>query len=72
MRSPRRAAASSCASRLKAAAGAFDVADPMSAALLCYASMHALDPGFRGGGEPDDARLTRAARHLFRRAVGPP
>jgi AcrR family transcriptional regulator len=52
------------------AAGAFDVADPEAAALLCYASMHAFDRGFRGYGGPDDARLIRAARDLFRRAAG--
>lgn len=52
------------------AAGAFDVADPESTAVLCYASMHAFDRSFRSRGEPDDARLIRAARHLFRRAAG--
>jgi TetR/AcrR family transcriptional regulator, transcriptional repressor for nem operon len=52
------------------AAGAFDVADPEAAALLCYASMHAFDQGFRGYGGPDDARLIRAAQDLFRRAAG--
>jgi TetR/AcrR family transcriptional regulator, transcriptional repressor for nem operon len=51
------------------AAGAFDVADPEAAALLCYASMHAFDQGFRGYGGPDDARLIRAAQDLFRRAA---
>ena len=52
------------------AAGAFDVADPETTAALCYASMHAFDRGFRGPGSPDDARLLRAARQLFRRAAG--
>jgi AcrR family transcriptional regulator len=52
------------------AAGAFDVADPEAAALLCYASMHAFDQGFRGYGGPADARLIQAARDLFRRAAG--
>lgn len=52
------------------AAGAFDVADPETTAVLCYASMHALDQGFRGRDGPDDARLIRAARQLFRRAAG--
>ena len=51
------------------AAGAFDVTGP-EAALLCYASMHAFDQGFRGYGGPDDARLIRAARDLFRRVAG--
>ena len=51
-------------------AGAFDVADPETTAALCYASMHAFDRGFRGPGGPDDARLLRAARQLFRRAAG--
>jgi TetR/AcrR family transcriptional regulator, transcriptional repressor for nem operon len=58
------------------AAGAFDVADPEATAVLCYASMHASDLGFRDRGGPDDARpiddarLIRAARLLFRRAAG--
>ena len=52
------------------AAGAFDVADPPTAALLCFASMHAFDHDFRGPGGPDDARLIRAAQQLFRRAAG--
>lgn len=52
------------------AAGAFDVADPETMAVLCYASMHAFDQGFRGRDGPDDARLIRAARQLFRRAAG--
>src|SRR6266702_1363228 len=52
------------------AAGAFDVADPESAAVLCYASMHAFDQGFRGRRGPDDVRLIQAARQLFRRAAG--
>jgi TetR/AcrR family transcriptional regulator, transcriptional repressor for nem operon len=52
------------------AAGAFDVEDPQTTAILCYASMHAFDEGFSGRGGPDDARLIRAARQLFRRAAG--
>jgi TetR/AcrR family transcriptional repressor of nem operon len=52
------------------AAGAFDVADPEATAVLCYASMHAFDCGFRGRHGPDDARLIRAAQQLFRRAAG--
>jgi len=55
-----------------AAAGAFDVADPESTAVLCYASMHAFDDDFRGRPGPDDARLIRAAQQLFRRAAGLP
>jgi TetR/AcrR family transcriptional regulator, transcriptional repressor for nem operon len=51
-------------------AGAFDVADPEAAALLCYASMHAFDQGFRGRDGPDDTRLLRSARQLFRRVAG--
>ncbi len=54
------------------AAGAFDVPDPESTAVLCYASMHAFDHGFRGRPGPDDARLIRAAQQLFRRAAGLP
>jgi AcrR family transcriptional regulator len=52
------------------AAGVFDVADPEATAVLCYASMHALDRGFRGSDGPDDVRLVRAAQQLFRRAAG--
>jgi TetR/AcrR family transcriptional regulator, transcriptional repressor for nem operon len=52
------------------AAGAFDVPDPESTAVLCYASMHAYGDDFRGRPGPDDARLTRAAQQLFRRAAG--
>ena len=52
------------------AAGAFDVTDPETTAVLCYASMHAFDHGFRGRDGPDDVRLIRAARQLFRRAAG--
>jgi TetR/AcrR family transcriptional regulator, transcriptional repressor for nem operon len=52
------------------AAGAFDVPDPESTAVLCYASMHAFDDDFRGRPGPDDARLIRAAQLLFRRAAG--
>ena len=54
------------------AAGAFDVPDPESTAVLCYASMHAFDHDFRGRPGPDDARLVRAAQQLFRRAAGLP
>jgi TetR/AcrR family transcriptional regulator, transcriptional repressor for nem operon len=54
------------------AAGAFEVADPETTAVLCYASMHAFDRGFRGRGGPSDARLVQAARQLFRRAAGVP
>ena len=52
------------------AAGAFDVADPETTAVLCYASMHAFDQGFRGCYGPEDARLVQAAQQLFRRAAG--
>jgi TetR/AcrR family transcriptional regulator, transcriptional repressor for nem operon len=51
-------------------AGAFDVPDPESTAVLCYASMHAYDDDFRGRPGPDDTRLIRAAQQLFRRAAG--
>ena len=44
--------------------------DPETTAVLCYASMHAFDQGFRGRDGPDDARLIRAAQQLFRRAAG--
>jgi TetR/AcrR family transcriptional repressor of nem operon len=52
------------------AAGAFDVADPEMTAVLCYASMHAFDPGFHGCGQSADDRLLPAAQELFRRAAG--
>jgi AcrR family transcriptional regulator len=52
------------------AAGVFDVPDPESTAVLCYASMHAFDRDFRGRPGPDDTRLIRAAQLLFRRAAG--
>ena len=57
------------------AAGAFDVEDPEATAVLCYASMHAFDPGFHGGHEaspadPDGRAMLRAAQLLFRRAAG--
>jgi TetR/AcrR family transcriptional regulator, transcriptional repressor for nem operon len=54
------------------AAGALDVSDPESTAVLCYASMHAVDQGFRGRGGPDDTRLIRAGQQLVRRAAGLP
>jgi len=52
------------------AAGALDLSDPESTAVLCFASMHAFD--LRGHGGPDDARLIRAAQQLVRRAAGLP
>jgi TetR/AcrR family transcriptional regulator, transcriptional repressor for nem operon len=60
------------------AAGAFDVEDPRTTAVLCYASMHAFEPGFQGGhhvapvssDDPDGLAVLRAAKVLFRRAVG--
>jgi TetR/AcrR family transcriptional regulator, transcriptional repressor for nem operon len=63
------------------AAGAFQVEDPRSMAILCYASMHALDPGFQSGHHggqpgaggtsgPDGPAVLRAAKVLFRRAAG--
>jgi len=52
------------------AAGAFDVEDPELTAVLCYASMHAFDPDFRGGVQCPEAALVRAAQQLFRRAAG--
>jgi hypothetical protein len=52
------------------AAGGFDVADPETTAVLCYASMHAFDHGFRGRHGTDDARFIRGAQELFRRAAG--
>ena len=54
------------------AAGAFDVEDPEATAVLCWASTHGFDPDFHGDAAPADARLTRAAQQLFRRAAGIP
>jgi hypothetical protein len=51
------------------AAGAFEVADAEVSAALYYASLHAFDQGFRG---PDDDRLIRAAKQLFRRSAASP
>jgi TetR/AcrR family transcriptional regulator, transcriptional repressor for nem operon len=56
-------------------AGAFDIEDPEATAVLCYASIHAFDPGFHGGHEvnpadPEGRAILRAARLLFRRAAG--
>ncbi len=54
------------------AAGALDVEDPETTAILCYASMHAFDPGFHGGGpgHPDGKALLRPPQKQFRRADG--
>jgi TetR/AcrR family transcriptional regulator, transcriptional repressor for nem operon len=51
------------------AAGAFDIEDPENTAVLCYASMHAFDPDFRGH-LADPASTVRAAKLLFRRTAG--
>jgi TetR/AcrR family transcriptional repressor of nem operon len=55
-------------------AGAFDVEDPRVTAVLCYASMHAFDPGFHHApiaeDDPDGLAVLRAAKILFRRAAG--
>lgn len=52
-------------------AGAFDVEDPEATAVLCWASTHGFDPGFRDQPRPaEEARLIRAAQRLFRRAAG--
>jgi AcrR family transcriptional regulator len=53
------------------AAGAFDVEDPEATAVLCWASTRGLDPDFEDQQQPpQDARLLRAAQHLFRRVAG--
>jgi TetR/AcrR family transcriptional regulator, transcriptional repressor for nem operon len=54
------------------AAGVFDVEDPAATAVLCWATSHGFDPGFHDQPMPADARLIRAAQHLFRRAAGVP
>jgi TetR/AcrR family transcriptional regulator, transcriptional repressor for nem operon len=53
------------------AAGAFDVADPEATAVLCWASTRGFDPNFEDQPQrAEDARLLRAAQHLFRRTAG--
>jgi TetR/AcrR family transcriptional regulator, transcriptional repressor for nem operon len=56
------------------AAGAFDVEDPETTAVLFYASLHAFNPEFQGGREanpadPDGQAMIRAAQTLFRRTA---
>jgi TetR/AcrR family transcriptional regulator, transcriptional repressor for nem operon len=52
------------------AAGAFDVEDPETTAVLFYVTMHAFDPNLHGGNPPTGARLIRSTQQLFRRAAG--
>jgi TetR/AcrR family transcriptional regulator, transcriptional repressor for nem operon len=52
------------------AAGAFDVEDPETTAVLFYVTMHAFDTDFHGSHPPTDDRLVRATQQLFRRAAG--
>jgi TetR/AcrR family transcriptional regulator, transcriptional repressor for nem operon len=52
------------------AAGVFDVEDPESTAILCWASTHGFYSGFQSEPPPDDSRLIRATQELFRRAAG--
>jgi hypothetical protein len=52
------------------AAGAFDVGDTETTAVLLYVPMHAFDPGFHGRRPPTDDRLVRATQQLFRRTAG--
>jgi TetR/AcrR family transcriptional repressor of nem operon len=52
------------------AAGAFEVEDTETTAVLFYVTMHAFDPSFHGGHPPSDTRLLRATQQLFRRAAG--
>ncbi len=52
------------------AAGAFDVGDTETTAVLLYVTMHAFDPGFHGRRPPTDDRLVRATQQLFRRTAG--
>jgi TetR/AcrR family transcriptional regulator, transcriptional repressor for nem operon len=52
------------------AAGAFDVEDPETTAVLLYVTMHVFDPGIHGAHPPTDAQLVRATQQLFRRAAG--
>jgi TetR/AcrR family transcriptional regulator, transcriptional repressor for nem operon len=51
-------------------AGAFDVEDAQTTAVLFYVTMHAFDPNFHGRHPPTDAQLIRATQQLFRRAAG--
>jgi TetR/AcrR family transcriptional repressor of nem operon len=52
------------------AAGAFDVEDAETTAVLFYVTMHAFDPNFHGGHPPSEVQLVRATQQLFRRAAG--
>lgn len=52
------------------AAGAFEVEDPESTAVLCYASLHAFGSGFESDDhDRQNARMLRATQQLFRRAA---
>jgi TetR/AcrR family transcriptional regulator, transcriptional repressor for nem operon len=52
------------------AAGAFEVEDPDTTAVLLHVTMHAFDVNFHGPHPPTDAALVRAAKLLFRRTAG--
>jgi len=52
------------------AAGAYQVEDTETTAVLFYMTMHALDLHFHGGHPPTEAQLIGAAQQMFRRAVG--
>jgi TetR/AcrR family transcriptional regulator, transcriptional repressor for nem operon len=52
------------------AAGAYDVADPQTTAIILYHSIHAFDPEPHGYPAPDDQAILAAAKLLFRRLAG--
>lgn len=52
------------------AAGAYQVDDPETTAVLFYVTMHAFDSNVHGQRPPSDDRLLRATRSLFRRGAG--
>jgi TetR/AcrR family transcriptional repressor of nem operon len=50
-------------------AGAYQVEDAATTAVLFYVTMHAFDPNFHGSHPPSDSDLVRATQLLFRRAA---
>lgn len=52
------------------AAGAYQVEDPETTAVLFYMTMHALDLHFHGSNPPTETRLVGATQQLFRRGAG--
>jgi TetR/AcrR family transcriptional repressor of nem operon len=51
-------------------AGAYELDDPATTAILFYVTMHAFDPNFHGSHPPSESQLIRATQQLFRRTAG--